>query len=113
VSVKISEVSVGIGEVSVTINPQSLRFIGGYLYSTLRVVIIGEMVGFFSLRTLKSLKSLRREVVIIGEAPTKNNACYIEMCTRYLINTKVKTVFYCVSAGFSGVFKKILSRPSF
>ncbi|MDR1562576.1 MAG: hypothetical protein LBS54_05790, partial [Dysgonamonadaceae bacterium] len=75
------------------INPQSLRFIGGYLYSTLRVVIIGEVVGFFPLRTLMTLKALRRlrtEIVIIGEAsfrifeaPVKNNACYIEMCTRY------------------------------
>jgi hypothetical protein len=40
--------------------PQSLRFIGGYLYSTLRVVIIGDVVALFLKRFLRALKTLRR-----------------------------------------------------
>jgi hypothetical protein len=66
-----------------------------------------------TLMTLKALRRLRTEVVIIGEASTKNNACYIEMCTRYLINTKIKTGFYCVSAGFSGVSAIFFNLPTY
>ncbi|MDR1562525.1 MAG: hypothetical protein LBS54_05530, partial [Dysgonamonadaceae bacterium] len=50
--------SAQVGEMAVAFNPQSLRFIGGYLYSTLRVVRIGEGAGWFLLRTLRALRAL-------------------------------------------------------